>query len=219
MRAIEPHHTQPTPDDVSDADQKERVILAAAKVLFLDLGYAATSMDLLAQKAHVSKTTLYTRFPSKAALFGAVIDAECRSRGMNFRSDDLRDLPLADALRFVGYRLSALMWSPEAVRMEQVLLGESNRFPEIARIFHDLAPLRLCETLGEFFEQRVAQGEISATDPRFVAEQFLASMKGWTYREVLFGLRDQPSDAEREAVVDATVDLFLKGALPPQQSD
>ena len=65
------------PQETQQPDAKEEKILAAARDLFLELGYAATSMDLVAQRAKASKTTLYTRFPSKETLFAETISTEC----------------------------------------------------------------------------------------------------------------------------------------------
>src|SRR5215471_10405262 len=55
-----------------------RRILAAARSLFLNLGYGETSMDAIARRAAVSKATLYSHFDGKDALFAALIMAECR---------------------------------------------------------------------------------------------------------------------------------------------
>src|ERR1700722_8250715 len=94
-------------------EPKEQQILAAAKELFLERGYATTSMDMVAQRARASKTTLYTRFPSKEALFAATITAECEARGMVFRPSDFDHLPIAEALHQIGRRFVDLICSPE----------------------------------------------------------------------------------------------------------
>src|SRR5687768_754702 len=79
-------------------DPKAERILEAAKEAFMELGFAATSMDMVAQRARASKTTLYTRFPSKEALFAATISAECERRGMQFRPETFDGVPVEEAL-------------------------------------------------------------------------------------------------------------------------
>ncbi|MFB9970024.1 TetR/AcrR family transcriptional regulator [Pseudoroseomonas cervicalis] len=49
-----------------------RIIDAAAR-LFAAQGFSATSMEQVAAACNAGKDTLYRRFPSKAALFGAVL--------------------------------------------------------------------------------------------------------------------------------------------------
>ena len=56
-----------------DAAKHERIVAAATQA-FLELGFNATSMDLVARRAKVSKVTVYTHFKNKKSLFGAIID-------------------------------------------------------------------------------------------------------------------------------------------------
>jgi AcrR family transcriptional regulator len=67
------------PDDVKSlraarvADTEER-ILAAARMLFLRDGYAATTLAAVADAARVGHRTVYVRFGTKAALLKRVVD-------------------------------------------------------------------------------------------------------------------------------------------------
>lgn len=195
-------------------DPKEESILSAAKDAFMELGYAATSMDLVAQRAHASKTTLYKRFPSKEALFSACIAAECKARGTIFPVSALSDLPVDKALEGIGIRLLDLLWSPEAIRMEQIIAGEAARFPEVANLFFEAGPKRVCETVTEYFELARASGKLAVAKPHFAAEQFLASLKSSRYSEMIFGHGSRPTKKERDAFVVEAVALFLDGARP-----
>jgi TetR/AcrR family transcriptional regulator, mexJK operon transcriptional repressor len=193
-------------------DPKEMQLLEAAARAFLQHGYAGTSMDMVAQMAQASKTTLYTRFPSKEALFKATISAKCRSSGMHFSPDEFDGLPVEEALRRIGRRFVDLVWSPEAVRIHQVVTGEAPKFPEVARIFQEAAGERACEHMTQFFERRAASGELVAEEPRFLAEQFFTMLKGHTHHELCFGLCEPPPASERDALVRRSVRLFLQGA-------
>jgi TetR/AcrR family transcriptional regulator of autoinduction and epiphytic fitness len=50
---------------------KKSKIIASAGELFCELGYQGTSIDLVVQKADVSKPTVYNNFPSKLLLYAA----------------------------------------------------------------------------------------------------------------------------------------------------
>jgi TetR/AcrR family transcriptional repressor of mexJK operon len=195
-------------------DPKEESILSAANETFMELGYAATSMDLVAQRAHASKTTLYKRFPSKEALFSACIAAECEARGVIFPVSALAELPVDLALTEIGIRLLDLLWSPEAIRMEQIVAGEAVRFPEVASLFFEAGPKRVCEAMTEYFETAAKSGKLAVAKPRFAAEQFVASLKSLRYSEMVFGHRAEPAKKERDAFVVEAVALFLDGARP-----
>lgn len=194
-------------------DPKTEQILAASRETFLELGYAATSMDLIAQRARVSKTTLYARFPSKDDLYVATISAECERRGMRFAPEAFDDLPLEEALRLLGQRFVDLLWSPEAVKMHQAVTGEAARVPQAAQLFFQAGPDVARAKFIAFFERAAARGLIRTDDPAFVAMQFLAAMQGGPYCALCLGLCEPPSAEERAAFVAKAVDLFLRGLL------
>src|SRR6266487_2123992 len=56
------------------ATAKRNAIHAAAQGLFLQHGFAGTSMDAIALAANVSKQTLYRYYQNKEALFVAVLE-------------------------------------------------------------------------------------------------------------------------------------------------
>lgn len=195
-------------------DPKTEQILAAARETFLELGYAATSMDLVAQHARVSKTTLYTRFPSKEDLYVATISVECERRGLRFAPDAFDDLPLDEALRRIGRRFVDLVWSPEAIKMHQSVTGEATRVPEAARLFFQAGPEKGIAAFVAFFERAAARGAIVTDDPRFVAMQFLAALQGGAYCALTLGLCDPPGEEQRDAFVSKAVALFIHGIRP-----
>ncbi len=53
---------------------KQLTIVQAAKELFLEHGYSKITVDQIADRAGVTKRTLYSHFPSKLALFVNVFD-------------------------------------------------------------------------------------------------------------------------------------------------
>src|SRR5215469_4754060 len=63
--------TAATPQRLTD--RKRAAIVAAAIDEFLAAGFDATSMDRIAASASVSKRTVYNHFPSKEALFAAIL--------------------------------------------------------------------------------------------------------------------------------------------------
>lgn len=187
---------------------RELRILEAARDLFLEQGYAATSMDQVAGRARISKTTLYTRFPSKEALFESTIRWRCSEHGMVFTPDSFAELPIAEALVAIARRFLDLLDSPEAARVEQVIIGESVRFPEIARIFVEAAPAQTIQTVSAFMAHAMAQGKLTSGDPVLMARHFLMVVKAHSAGG------DPACPMPMPAPVEATVALFLDGARP-----
>ncbi|MEV5447316.1 helix-turn-helix domain-containing protein, partial [Streptomyces sp. NPDC052644] len=65
--------TEPSAYHRRVAEEKRAAILKAATGLFLASGYDGTSLARIAEVAGVSKATLFKQFPTKAALFDAIV--------------------------------------------------------------------------------------------------------------------------------------------------
>lgn len=90
------------------ADRRER-ILAAALELMNERGYAATTFDLIADRAGVSRGTVFNYFPYKEALllaFAATELAELKERVKRSRAE-LPGWSATDELRFIFAELAA----------------------------------------------------------------------------------------------------------------
>jgi TetR/AcrR family transcriptional repressor of mexJK operon len=59
--------------------RKREAIMAAASALFFERGITATTMDSVADRAAVSKMTVYAHFADKPALLAAVFDRNTKS--------------------------------------------------------------------------------------------------------------------------------------------
>src|SRR5260370_26527540 len=62
---------------------RERAILSAVVGLLGEVGYEAMTMDAVAARAHASKTTIYRRWPGKAELVRAAVDAYVADRALS----------------------------------------------------------------------------------------------------------------------------------------
>src|SRR5260370_36781351 len=66
-------------------EPRERAILSAVTGLLGEAGYEAMTMDAVAARAHVSKTTIYRRWAGKAELGRAAVDAHIAGRVLSAR--------------------------------------------------------------------------------------------------------------------------------------
>lgn len=205
-------YTAQTLSETVARDAKEEQILDAAREAFLELGYTGTSMDHVAQRARVSKTTLYNHFSSKEALFGAVIKAECEGLGMAFDPVELMGLSAEEALNRIGRAFLHLIYSPAAIRMERIVTGEAARFPEVAAIFYREGPGRVIAAVTAYMTAARAHGLLDCEDPAFAAGQYLMAMKGTTHCQLVMGVAEPPDDIN--AFVARAVRLLLDGLRP-----
>jgi len=192
-------------------DAKTILILDTARVLFMERGYAETSMDQVSHSAKISKTTLYTRFPSKEALFGAVVQRECEMIGIVFDPEELIRLPLEDGLTSVARGLMDVECSPARRRAEQILAAESTRFPEVVRIFLEAGPNRVLGGLVRYFQLAGERGMACVEDAEITANAFAAMCDGAFCGEWKMGIVPDPSPEDRERHARAMVRLFIRG--------
>lgn len=186
---------------------RRQAILAAARRLFLEQGYAGTAMDAIAAAAGVSKATLYSHFGSKEALFGSIVEARCRALLEPLAETGAADATLADRLRRFALRFTELVTEPEAVALHRLVLAEAPRFPELARIFNACGPERVIARVAEVLRQAAGE-EIGLQHPRAAAELFFTLLMGPWHTRVLLGL-EQPDSAVLAARAEQAVGRFL----------
>lgn len=187
---------------------RERVLDSALQ-LFLQHGYGNLSMELVAKDAHVSLRTIYSHFGNKAGLFGAVI-RRC--------SDEFVDsLPLEkepqEALLIFARQFIFRITRPDAVRIRTILIGESQQFPELAAQFYQQGPQPSLDKLTRYFSQRQQAGYFIDMEPSLLAGHFLSCLRNERFHKLQLGLASVPDEAEVEAWVRQSVELFLHGCV------
>lgn len=190
--------------------RKRRAILRAATRLFLQRGFAGTSMDAIAGAAGVSKLTLYAHFGSKDGLFQEMVRERCASYGQGGSYEALLAVPPRAALGRIGRSFLGLLLDPEVVRLHNVIAAESARRPRMARLFFSAGPERISAALADYLRRATEGGQLAVPDPALAAEQFHALVKGMPHFRATLHLRPPPTPAGLRANVERCVDLFLR---------
>jgi AcrR family transcriptional regulator len=112
-------------------------ILKSAREVFFEHGFDRASADMIAERARISKRTLYTRFGSKARVFEAVIldEIDTHLRALEPSVSDEPDI--ASRLRVIADRLLEWLLTPRIASMERVVIAQAVRFPALAANIHD----------------------------------------------------------------------------------
>lgn len=196
-----------------DADGAER-ILTAAQRLFAEKGFAAVSMQEIAQHAGVSKSNVFHHFRSKDELYLAVLGAACRCHREQLVPLLAGDEPFGVRLqRIMRADLEFMFAQPE--RAQLVLREITGTKPDAAA---QPAPALLRENATALIAQmRAAQqnGEIRADiDPAAVALLFLAANKFFFLTHNLIRhFPDVDFADDHDRYVEKVADLILHGVL------
>lgn len=160
--------------DRTEADQGKRVqILEGARAAFLARGFEAASMGEIARTAGVSKGTLYVYFDSKEALFAALIAEMHDKSAERLQQLESHDREPAEVLYSFGRGLMEKLSDPSHVAIVRVVIGASERFPQLARSFYEAGPAYGARRLAAFLEAETTRGHLTVKDPQTAAWQFL----------------------------------------------
>lgn len=194
--------------------RKAGSILAAARRLFLDHGFDAVAMDMVAQQAPVSKATLYAHFASKEELFAAVVvDEADRVVEEVWRiapeSDDIGDM-----LRHIAQKFVDIFLMGDAMSLHRAVIGVVPRFPAIGVAIFESGPKVLVERLATLLAEAHQGGRLTVPNPTLAASQFLSVVRGDLDIRGLLLPASPPDRAEIDAQIEAGIDLFLHFYAP-----
>ena len=194
--------------------RKRAAILGAAHGLFLQRGYAGTSMDDVAARAEVSKQTVYKQFADKQRLFVEVITSdvgrdEATVEARMAAMPDSVDIA-ADLRAYARWHLADVM-QPARLRLRRMLIGEAERFPELARAWYASGPERSCAEFARWFTAWQGRGLLRTPDPTLAAQEFNWLVLSIPLNRAMAYASDEPlySAAELDAYADEAVRVFL----------
>lgn len=185
----------------------EARLLQVARDLFFERGYGATSMNAVAAGARVSKTTLWSRFPSKVELFRAIVHEQTRRWGSGFgRPPTPRFDTLEETLFAYGEVIINAGFTREFMEINRLIYSESERFPELGEAVAPRFQLGAL-TVVRYIERFAEADGVPAADPESAAERFMAMTSGWSYQCIL--TNNIPSVEERREWLTRTVRIFM----------
>ncbi len=180
----------------------DRVILEATIEILGQIGYSGMSIEGVAARSGVAKTTIYRRFDSKLEL---VLNAMNQSLAINevpntgsLRGDLKAMLIDSGGLMFLGGRGAAIVGT---------LLVEREQHPELLEPFHRLIFEPRQRQLHEIFNRANQRGEIDAdADHQFVGASLFGSV-------VVSALTGRQLD---ESAVDRLLDNIIRSLSTPE---
>jgi TetR/AcrR family transcriptional regulator, regulator of autoinduction and epiphytic fitness len=195
--------TEPSTYHRRVAEQKRAAIITAATRLFLDAGYAGTSLAKVAEAAGVSKATLFKQFPTKAALFDAIVTE-------SWKVEDEGDLrpPTGDlraGLTAIGRRYVALLTRPGMAALFRIVIAELPRFPELGEAHFERGKMPYFESVRRYLETENALGTAKLDDTELAATQFLGMISNYVFWPRMLLMNWSPDAASTSHVVDEAV--------------
>ncbi|MGH8700218.1 MAG: TetR/AcrR family transcriptional regulator [Burkholderiales bacterium] len=193
-------------------DARPGEIRDAALDLFVEKGFAATRLEDVAQRAGVSKGTVYLYFDSKDDLFKSVIrsgmvraieEAEKLVAGFEGSSADLlRQIYAGWWQNIGGTKLSGI---------PKLMISEAQNFPELARFYYDEVIQRGSRLIASALERGVARGEFRPVNIDYAVRALVAPLIMRCILEHSFLPCAGPEDFDVPAYFEHTLGLVLDG--------
>jgi TetR/AcrR family transcriptional regulator, mexJK operon transcriptional repressor len=177
-------------------DQAKRAaILVAARDEFFAHGFAAASIEAIAEASKVSKVTIYNRFATKEALFAAMVEQQCFLMSAGFDKLASQHDDLHQKLIDFGEKVIDFLMQPHVIRFESRLASESEHMPEVGELI-------------DVIDQAIANRTLKPCDSSLAAGHLYGMIVGFDVFISRFS--KQKLDAEqRRAHVSTAVTTFL----------
>ena len=198
---------QERPDEILDAALSELVAN----------GYGATRIEQVARRAGVAKGTVYLYFPSKEALFKAVVRRSIAGRFRSF--GDAAHAFTGSTEEFVRGPLRHLLGGflqSEARGLVRILVAEAHLFPDLAEFYYLEVVAPALNALRAVMMRGEERGELRPSTLTRLPQVLLAPAALVIVWEALFSRYEA---LDQGAMIDAYLDLLLDGMRARTGSD
>jgi len=179
--------------------RKQSAIVRAARNLFLEGGYAKTSMDSIAVAAGVGIKTVYRHFLNKDDLFSAVMQAACHPAAFEepgLAGEDqaaetekpwFSEKP-ATALVAAGTEYLQHVLSDEQLALYRVVTQDAHRFPDLGRRYKEQVIDHRNEIFIRYLERWAPVEKWRLKDHYGAANTFTGLLRAGVFDDALHGL-------------------------------
>ena len=193
------------------AARREQLI-AVAEHLFLQHGFANTSVNTIVREAGGSLATLYAEFGSKEALFESVLSERAARFFPEERTAPSQALDAESELRALATQMLKRMLSEDGLAVYRLAVHEAPRFPALRKALLEVGMPGLLDRTGLFLRRLADRGalaiEESSEATRLAASRFFALVQGQLVLSAACG--SEISVRTRTTHVNHAVDAFLK---------
>ena len=196
-------------------EDTKKKILDKALELFAAQGYDSVSVGEIAQAVGIKAPSLYNHYPSKQAIFDAIVEATAKQYEADTDKADIhvqnsaQDVPVfteitEEALfekvkQIFGYSLH----NETISRFRKMMTIEQFRSPELAALYSRRYAERLVEYHAGIFRALIAAGEIMAADPETLAMMYVSPVL------TLIGICDRQPERENECLDQLKRHVYL----------
>ncbi len=187
-------------------------LIRIATEKFLALGYERTTMAQISATFGGSKTTLYTHFPTKEALFLAVVEVLAKGPVEHAFAALTIEGNINQTLINFGRKYLQVTCSEKILKIFRMGIAESEN-SEAGYLLYAFGPKLCRQRITRYFEEKKENKIIKNCDPHLATIHYLKLIESDLVELFLLGIKDVPSKAEIENSVQSGVEIFLAAYL------
>ncbi|PIE07646.1 MAG: TetR family transcriptional regulator [Rhodobacterales bacterium] len=204
-----------TPKFRRRAEDRPGEVLDAALTLFVNQGYASTSVAQIASAAGISKGAVYLYFPSKQAILEGLVRraiTPIADRTLA-RAAQIRGDPRA-TLRVIVTGIVTGLADPRVYAVPKVVIREAVVAPEIAAMYRDAVLDRVMPAGAALIRQSIKAGQLRPVDPELTLRSVMGPIVLHLLLAEVFDIRPDRGLA-LEALAENHLDILFNGLFPP----
>lgn len=191
-------------------NQRRKDILRIALILFGEYGYDSVTMDDIASKLHISKSTLYTYFDNKESLFANLL----KGSSFNLYTEQLlvenEEMDIRDIILEIGRSYLAIGEDPERAALFKTVIRDSIIFPELGTLYFEQGINPACMNIMEYINRHCYKNQKCIKNLQslhtFVLT-YIATLQSYILmHDVMKGI---PDGVSKEDYLQTTTDIFL----------
>lgn len=198
------------PKALSPAARSEAAIIAAARALFLERGFAAVSMDEIARTAGVARQTVFNRFKTKDALFRATIAEHWTHWGRGVAMEPVPyDAPIEDHLRALARSIAAFQDDTQQLQFQRLVVEEARNNDWIGPAAYQMGKQPRMKALAAGLAQMHKEGRLHCEHPEIAAWQFVGLVQEFIVWPKVMGIEAPEDIPPTETVIEEAVLTFM----------
>jgi AcrR family transcriptional regulator len=204
---------------MSEESERRQQILEAATEEFAAKGFLGATIKDIAQRAKLkSQALIYWYFPTKEALFEAVLGKHLPIFQVVLDPAPLRERPPEEVLPLLARSFLAGAEQPAAHRVMHLVAPEAIRRPEVADLIATHLIGRVLDFLKTYLGHQIELGRLRPHDVRSSSRAFMGMLLPQLAGKLIFPAL-QGDELTDEEHIDTIVAIFLHGLRPEAAPD
>ena len=193
---------------MAGGDRREQ-ILHGAMELFAEKGFRGATTREIARHLRISEALMFKYFPSKEALYRAIIQKRTDgSEEMFFPKEAIQAKDDRQVFRAIASNLIAR--NTEDPTFMRLILYSALEGHELSRLFFETHVMEKTRLLSEYIRQRIKEKAFKPVPPLLAARAFMGMIIHYVQFREIYGMKSSINFSQKKAV-HTFVDTFLNG--------